>query len=118
MVGMEIDPATLQSLEKELADINPRILRYFEQLIAKNPPTARKIVQNVLDEGIPPEVQERQPKPLHPKPYQPKAPPRQRKARRRQELLRTFDPVRPHHIQTVTDYQKEILDLYFKCRKT
>ena len=84
-------------------------LQYLEQLFAKNAPTARKIVQNVLHERIPPEVQERRPKPLRPKPYQPKAPPRQGKARRRQELLRTFDPVRPPIIRTVTDYQNEIL---------
>ena len=51
-------------------------------------------------------------KPLLPKPFRSRAPPRQRRARKRQELLREFDPFPPKNIRTVTDYQNEILDQY------
>jgi len=63
---------------EELAKIDPAVLRYFDQL-AENAPAVRKVVQNVLEEPISQETQAHLQKPLLPKPYQQRAPPRQRK---------------------------------------
>jgi len=106
-----------ERLEEELAKIDPVVLRYFDQLLAENAPAVRKVVQNVLDEPISQEMQARLQKPLLPKPYQPRAPPRQRKSRKTQELLREYDPFPARKIRTVTDYQKEILDLFDDAEK-
>jgi len=100
-----------ERLEEELAKIDPAVLRYFDQLLAENAPAVRKVVQNVLEEPISQETQARLQKPLLPKPCQPRAPPRQRKSRKTQALLREYDPFPARKTQTVTDYQKEILDL-------
>ena len=100
-----------ENLEEQLSEIDPATLQYLEQLLAENAPAIRKIVQNMLAEPISQETEKRLHKPLLPKPFQPRAPPRQR-ARRTQELLREFDPFPPQNIRTVTDYQNEILDLY------
>jgi len=81
-----------QRLEEELAKIDPAVLRYFDQFLAENAPAVRKVVQNVLDEPISQETQARLQKPLPPKPYQPRAPPRQRKSGKAQALLREYDP--------------------------
>ena len=51
-------------------------------------------------------------KPLLPKPFQPTAPPRKRRGRKIQELLRKFDPISRENIRNVTNYQNEILDRY------
>jgi len=77
-----------ERLEEELAKIDPAVLRYFDELLAENAPAARVVVQNVLDEPVSQETQARLQKPLLPKPYQPRAPPRQRKPRKAQALLR------------------------------
>jgi len=90
-----------ENLEEQLAEIDPATLQYLEQLIAENAPAVRKIVQNVLDEPISQEMAQR----LH-KPFQPRAPPRERRARKRQE----------QNIRTVTDYQNEILDQYDEAK--
>ena len=71
-----------ERLEEELAKIDPAVLRYFDELLAENAPAVRKVVQNVLDEPISQETQARLQKPLLPKPYQPRAPPRQRKSKK------------------------------------
>ena len=71
---------------------------------------ADEVVQNMVDERIP--LDERLPEPLLPREYPPTSPPRQRRGRRRQELLREFEPIPRQNIRTVTDYQNEILDLY------
>ena len=63
--------------------------------LAENAPAAgpiREVVENILDERLPLEEQERLPKPLLPQSLQLTAPPRQRRGRRRQELLGKFDP--------------------------
>ena len=105
-----------ENLEEQLAEIDPATLQYLEQLLAENAPAVRKIVQNVLDEPISQEMEKRLRKPLLPKPFQPRAPPRQRRARKSQELLREFDPFPPQNIRTVTDYQNEILDQYDEAK--
>ena len=105
-----------ERLEEELAKIDPETLQYLEQLLAENEPAVRKIVQNVLDEPISQETEKRLQKPLLPKPYQPRPLPRQRKVRKRRELLREYDPFRARNIRTVKDYQNEILDLYEEAR--
>ena len=60
---MENDQAASQNLEQVLAEVDLSTLQYFAKLLSENEPAARKIVQNVLDEHIPPEEQERQPEP-------------------------------------------------------
>ena len=70
----------------------------------------------MLDEPISQEMEKRLHKPLLSKPFRPRAPPRQRRARKRQELLREFDPFPPQNIRTVTDYQNEILDQYDEAK--
>jgi len=88
------------------------MLQYFDKLLSENAPAARKAVQNVLDEPISQETQKSLQNPLLPKPYQPRPPPRQRKLRKAQRLLREYDPFPVQKTRTVTDYQKEILDLF------
>jgi len=92
-----------ERLKEELTKIDPTVLRYFDKLLAENVPVVRKVLQNVLDEPISQETQARLQKPLHPKPYQPRAPSRQRRLRRGQVLLREFDPFPAQRIRTVTD---------------
>ena len=94
-VGQNIE----ENLEEQLAEIDPATLQYLLQLLAENPPAVRKIVHNVLDESIPQEMEKCLHKPSLPKSFQPRAPPRQRRARRRQELLREFAPFPPQNIQ-------------------
>jgi len=105
-----------ENLKEQLGEIDPATLQYLEQLLAENAPAVPKIVQHVLDEPISQETEKRLHKPLLPKPFQPRSPPRQRKARKRQELVREFDPFPPQNIRTVTDYQNEILALYDEAR--
>ena len=105
-----------ERLEEELAKLDPETLRYLEQLLAENEPAVRKIVQDVLDEPISPEKVKRLQKPLLPKPFQPRPPPRQRKERKMQDLLRRYDPYPAQNIRTVTDYQNEILNLFDDAR--
>ena len=71
-------------LKEEFAKFDPATLQYLEQLLSENEPAVRKIVQNVLDEPISQETEKRLQKPLLPKPYQPRPPPRQRKVRKTQ----------------------------------
>jgi len=71
-----------ERLEEELAKIDPATLQYLDQLLAENAPAVRKVVRNVLDKPISQEAQAHLQKPLLPKRYQPRAPPRQRKSRK------------------------------------
>ena len=105
-----LENVTTESLEQELAKIDPAELRYLSQLLSENVPAVKKIIKNVLEEPIPETTKKRLRPPLQPKPYQPIAPPRKRN--RRQQLLRQFDPIKPNNIRNVTDYQNEILNLY------
>ena len=105
-----------ENLEEQLAKIDSATLKYLEQLLVENAPAVRKIVQSVLDEPISQELEKRLQNPLLPKPFRPRAPPRRRRARKRQELLREFDPFPPQNIRTVTDYQNEILDRYDEAK--
>jgi len=82
-----VDQKFEEILKEEFAKIDPATLLYLEQLLVENKPAVRKIVQNVLDEPNSKETQ----KSLQ-KPYQPRPPPRQRKVRKNQELLREYDP--------------------------
>ena len=105
-----LNNVTTESLEQELAKIDPAELRYLSQLLSENVPAVKKIIKNALEEPIPETTKKRLRPPLQPKPYQPIAPPRKRN--RRQQLLRQFDPIQPNNIRNVTDYQNEILNLY------
>ena len=55
-------------------------------------------------------------KPLLPKGLQPQPPPRSRRGRQRQEILRRFDPIQPQRVREPTNYQNEIVDLYEVAR--
>ena len=106
----------LESLEQELAKIDPAELRHLSQLLSENVPAVKKIIKNVLVEPLTETRKQRYKpslrvlQPLQPKPYKPIAPPRNRN--RRQQLLRQFDPIQPNNIRNVTDYQNEIQNLY------
>jgi len=106
-----------ERLEEELAKIDPAVLRYFDELLAESPPAVRKVVQNVLDEPISQETQARLKKPLLPKPYEPRVPPRQRRQTGVQARLREYDPFPVRRVRTTTDYQREILDLFDDAEK-
>ena len=99
----------IESLEEELAKIDPAELRYLSQLLSENVPAVKKIINNVLEEPIPETAQKQLKPPLQPKPFQPIPPPRNRNKR---QLLRQFDPIPPNNVRNVTDYQNEILNLY------
>ena len=111
-----LENVDLESLEQELARIDPEELRYLSQLLSENVPAVKKIIRNVLEEPIPEETKKRLKPPLKPKPYQPIAPPRKRNRRqkiiRQFELLRQFDPIHPQNIRNVADYQNEVVDKY------
>jgi len=94
-----------------------QVLSYFDELLAESPPVVRKVVRNVLDEPISEETQARLQKPLVPKPFELRAPPRQRRQRGAQALLREYNPFPAWRVQTVTDYQNEILDLFDDAEK-
>ena len=104
-----LEDVDFEALEEELAKIDPAELRYLSQLLSENVPAVKKIIKNVLEEPIPEEAQKRLKSPLQPKPYKPIPPPRKRN---KIQLLRQFDPIPPHNIRNVTDYQNEILNLY------
>ena len=107
-----LENVDLESLEQELARIDPKELRYLSQLLSENIPAVKKIIRNVLEEPIPEEAQKRLKPPLRPKPYQPIPPPRKRNRRqkiiRQFQLLREFDPIHPQNIRNVADYQNEV----------
>ena len=107
-IDFELENVDLESLEEELAKLDPTDLRYLSQLLSENPPAVKKIIKNVLEEPIPETTQKRLKPPLQPKPFQPIPPPRNRNKR----PLRQFDPIPPNNVRNVTDYQNEILNLY------
>ena len=100
------------NIEELLKELDPTTLQVLEQLLAEDAPTVRKTIQNILDEPISEKVEKSLDKPLIPKTFQPTAPPRKRRGRKTQEILRNFDPISRENIRNVTNYQNEILDLY------
>ena len=100
------------NIEELFKELDPATLQALEQLLAEDAPAVRKIIQNILDEPISQKVEKSLDKPLLPKPLQPTAPPRKRRRRKIQEILRKFDPISRENIRNVTNYQNEILDLY------
>ena len=100
------------NIEELLKELDPATLQALEQLLAEEAPAVRKIIQNILDEPISEKVEKSLDKPLLPKPFQPTAPPRKRRGRKIQEILREFDPISRENIRNVTNYQNEILDMY------
>ena len=104
-----LEDVDLESLEQELAKIDPTELRYLSKLLSENVPAVKKIIRNVLEEPIPETTKKQLKPPLQPKPFQP-IPPSGNKNKR--QLLRRLDPIQPNNIRNVTDYQNEILNLY------
>ena len=100
------------NIEELLKELDSATLQALEQLLAEDGPAVRKIIQNILDEPISEKVEKSLDKPLFPKPFQPTAPPRKRRGRKIQEILREFDPISRENIRNVTNYQNEILDMY------
>ena len=109
MAEIDLENVDLESLEQELAKIDPAELRYLSQLLSENVPAAKKIIKNVLEEPIPETTKKQLKPPLQPKPFQPIPPPGNKNKR---QLLRQLDPIQPNNIRNVTDYQNEILNLY------
>ena len=66
--------AVSKELEKQLAEIDPAVLFELEQLIAAKPPAARAVVENALEQPLPPNL----PKPLVPQDFVAKPPPSQK----------------------------------------
>ena len=106
-----------ERLEEELATMDPEMLRaLIEQIFQEEPEKLVELEEEVAATDPALLLQKKQ---LLPTTYQPRPPPRQRKERKErkmQELLRRYDPYPPQNIQTVTDYQNEILDLFDDAR--
>ena len=107
-----MDEIDLESLEEELANLNPEDLRYLSKLIAEDTPTIQRVINTLLDEPIPEATKKKLKTPLKPLKPIPKPPPRNRKRNRKETILKIFDPIPPNKVKTVTDYQNEVLDLY------
>ena len=82
----------------------------LEQLIAANPPAARAVVENALEQPIAPNL----PKPLVFQAFVAKPPPSQK--RKNRELLRQFDPVQPQN-QPPTNDRDVVLTLFSDLRQ-
>ena len=100
------------NIEELLKKLDPATLQALDQSLELGVPNIRKIIQNILDEPISEKVERSLDKPLLPKPFQPTSPPRKRRGRKTQEILRKFDPNSRENIRNVSNYQNEILDLY------
>ena len=100
------------NIEELLKELDPTTLQALEQLLAEDAPAVRKIIHNILDEPISEKVEKSLDKHLLPKKFQPTAPPRNRRGRKIQEILRNFDPISRENIRNATNYQNEFLDLY------
>ena len=48
-----MDEIDLESLEEELANLDPEDLRYLSKLIAEDTPTIQRVINTLLDEPIP-----------------------------------------------------------------
>ena len=110
-----VDQRFEELMKEEFVKIDPETLQNIEKYLAEKAPAVRKTVQSVLDEPMPRETAESLQKPLLPKPAEPsqsKPPPRQRKSRKMQELLREFEAPPRGNIRNVADYQSQLLDLY------
>ena len=107
-----MDEIDLESLEEELANLDPEDLRYLSKLIAEDTPTIQRVINTLLDEPIPEATKKKLKAPLKPLKPIPKPPPRNRKRNRKETILKIFDPIPPNKVKTVTDYQNEVLDLY------
>ena len=107
-----MDSIDLESLEEELANLDPEDLRYLSKIIAEDTPTIQRVINTLLDEPIPEATKKKLKAPLKPLKPTPKPPPRNRKRNRKETILKIFDPIPPNKVKTVTDYQNEVLDLY------
>ena len=107
-----MDEIDLESLEEELANLDPEDLRYLSKLIAEDTPTIQRVINTLLDEPFPEATKKKLKAPLKPLKPIPKPPPRNRKRNRKESILKIFDPIPPNKVKTVTDYQNEVLDLY------
>ena len=88
---------------------------YIEQLLAEMqiPEPLQDVVQNILDEPIPDKLKRRLLQPLLPRKYRPSPPPQMSKDKKERAIQEEFDPFFPQKkIQTVSDYQKEVLELF------
>ena len=103
-----MDEIDLESLEEELANLDPEDLRYLSQLLAEDPPAVQRIIKNVLEEPIPETTKKKLKAPLQPKPYKPTPPPRNRNKR----YLRQFDPFPPISVNATRNYRNEIRNLF------
>ena len=111
--AMSVDQRTFEeSLEEELATMDPEMLRALIERIFQKEPAVRKTVQEVLDEPIPREMEKHIP--LEPEPYEPRPrrPQRQRKMRKMREILREFEPAPRWWTRNMPGRQNALQDLY------
>ena len=87
-----MDEIDLETLEEELANLDPEDLRYLSKLIAEDTPTIRRVINTLLDEPIPEATKKKLKAPLKPLKPIPKPPPRNRKRNKKETLLKIFDP--------------------------
>ena len=61
-----MDEIDLESLEEELANLDPEDLRYLSKLIAEDTPTIQRVINTLLDEPIPETTNKKLKAPLKP----------------------------------------------------
>jgi len=96
-----------RSIESELARLDPATLESLERFLAENAPPTRTL-ESLLEERIP----EGQQTPSQPKPYEPIPPPRRRGKKRQSGLVRVFDPVFNFRAEPITNYKEALKTLY------
>ena len=107
---------SLESLEEELATMEPEEQRALIEQVFKTEPavrkTVRKTIQEALDEPIPREMERH--KPMRPEPYEPRPrrPPRSTRTRKMREILREFEPAQRWWTRNVPGRPDTLQDLY------
>ena len=111
--AMSVDERAFEeSLEEELATMEPERLRALIEQVFKKEPAVRKTLQEVLDEPIPREMEKHTP--IRPEPYKPRPrrPPRPRRTRRMRRILREFEPSPRWWTRNAPGRQNALQDLY------
>ena len=88
-----MDEIDLESLEEELANLDPEDLRYLSKLIAEDTPTIQRVINTLLDEPIPEATNKKLKAPLKPlKPIPNTTTKKQKKKQKRNPV----ENIRPH----------------------
>ena len=90
-----MDEIDLESLEEELANLDPEDLRYLSKLIAEDTPTVQRVINTLLDEPIPEAAKKKLKAPLKPlKPLKPTPKPHQETEK--ETKRNPVENIRPH----------------------